>query len=210
MGELVDILYKEVKRKGLSKSNALDLVELIRLQLKSNKVPLENYLNSFADITIKAVDIANDIFTKNIHEVIEEHIQLMEKYKNVAVDVKKKLMAIGGPEGTIRVYSIRDCSKLKRLEGHKKMVTAMVFHRKGEHLASYCEEERSLRIWTLNASILSFMDKCVTIPVDTYKKKAKVACNLQEEGRYPKLEFAKSASQVVVYFAHSYAYVFTA
>eukprot|EP00826_Nyctotherus_ovalis_P017216 TRINITY_DN1504_c0_g1_i6.p1 TRINITY_DN1504_c0_g1~~TRINITY_DN1504_c0_g1_i6.p1 ORF type:complete len:161 (+),score=28.78 TRINITY_DN1504_c0_g1_i6:978-1460(+) len=157
---------------------------------------------------MKAVDISNDIFTKNVHELIEEHIQLMEKYKNVAVDIKKKFMAIGASEGVIRVYSIRHCSKLKRLEGHTKMVTAMAFHRKGEHLASYCEEERSLRVWTLNASILSFMDKCVTIPVDTYKKKTKVVCNLQENGRYPKLEFAKSANQVVVYFAHNYAFAF--
>jgi len=158
---------------------------------------------------MQAVRVRNEIFKKTMHEQLEEHIKIMEEYKNVAIDPKRKLLAIGTSEGIIRVYSIRSCSKLKKLEGHKEMVTAMAFHKKGEHLVSYCEKERTLIIWTINASILLFMNKSSVIAIDKYKKKARLTRHLREDAKYPKLEFGQATNQVELYFAYNDGYVFT-
>ena len=211
--ELVEILYNEILKKDITQSYATDLIEIVRSITRRISECLHRHLPTFANMILRAVDIAKDSSGKDLIESVTHLIKTMlAKYQNVAFHQSTEFLAVGSVEGLIVVYALKQHQKLKVLEGHKDMVTALAFNKDGGRIVSYCAKERALRLWEINSGILSFMgilSKSSVILIDKHPKKSKLEYKGRKEDSYPKVEFAQGKKQVILYLSHEEAYVFT-
>jgi len=211
--ELVEILYNEILRKEISQIYATDLIEIIRSMVRRIGECLYRHLPTFANMILRAVDLAKDSSGKDLIESVTHLIKTMlTKYQNVAFHQATEFLAVGSVEGLIVIYALKQHQKLKVLEGHKEMVSALAFNKDGGKLVSYCAKERTMRIWEINSGILSFMgilSKSSIIAIDSHSKKTKLEYKGKKEDNYPKVEFAQGKKQVILYLGSEEAYVFT-
>ena len=211
--ELVEIIHSEIFKKSIDKSYATQLVEIIRAIVRRVNEQLHKHLPTFGNIILRAMDIAKDSSSKELIESVTLLIKTMLiKYSFVVFYQASEFLAIGSTEGPIVIYALKQHQKLKVLEGHKGPITTLVFNKDGGKLGSYCEKERTLRVWTIKSGLLSFtgvQNKSTIIDIDNYKKKTKLNFKGKKEDTYPKLEFGKSKDQIILYLSHEEAYTFT-
>lgn len=161
---------------------------------------------------IRGVDIAADSSKELIGKINNLIKTMLANYLNVAFHQSKELLAVGSVEGPIIVYALKQRQRLKVLEGHESIISAINFSRKGSRVVSYCEKERALRIWRIKSGILAFtgiLKKCHVIFIDRHQKRTKLEYKGKKEDLHPKVEFAQAKNQVVLYLSHELAYVFT-
>ncbi len=211
--ELIEILYNEILKKDITQLYATDLIEIVRSMVRRICECLYRHLPTFANMVLRAVDIAKDSSGKDLIESVTHLIKTMlAKYPNVAFHQATEFLAVGSVEGLIVVYALKQHQKLKVLEGHKDMINAIAFNKDGGRIVSYCAKERVLRIWEISSGILSFMgilSKSVVIQIDKHPKKSKLEFKGKKDDVYPKVEFAQGKKQVILYLSHEEAYVFT-
>ena len=134
---------------------------------------------------------------------------MVSKYHNVAYHQEKELLAIGALNGSIVVYTIAQNKRLKVLEGHKKMISAIAFNKDGTKIVSYCGEEGVLRVWKKNSGVLAaIFSKTIVIEIQKDKEKKQIPYNGKKEDTYPGIEFSKSEKQVILYLHQDEAYEF--
>jgi len=210
--ELVEILYNYIQSKSIPRTFAADLIAIVRLMIRKIGNHLYNHLPTFGDMVIRSVDIAGDSSKELIVKINNLIKTMLSKYLNVAFHQSKEFLAIGSVEGPIIVYAVKQRQRLKVLEGHEVMISAINFSKKGSRIVSYCEKERALRIWKIKAGILTFtgiLKKCYIIFVDRHQKRTKLEYKGKKEDMYPKVEFAQAKNQVILYLSHESAFIFT-
>jgi len=197
-------------KKTTNHAYAIDLLIVTRALV--NKVPnnAKVYLPEFADMILRAMDFTNEQSTAELVNSITKLIRAMLiKYRNVAFYQDKELLAIGTIEGRITIYGLKQHQKLKVLEGHKTMPTALAFSKSGNRLASYSDSEKVLRVWQIMGGMLLFagrINKSIIINIDTHSKKIKVE---DKEIKHPSIEFGIRKNQIRLYLPPQEAYEYT-
>eukprot|EP00826_Nyctotherus_ovalis_P026062 TRINITY_DN2033_c0_g1_i1.p1 TRINITY_DN2033_c0_g1~~TRINITY_DN2033_c0_g1_i1.p1 ORF type:complete len:166 (+),score=46.38 TRINITY_DN2033_c0_g1_i1:135-632(+) len=134
---------------------------------------------------------------------------LLIRYKCVAFHQGTEFLGVGTAEGPIVIYALKQHQKLKVLEGHRTMPTVLSFSKTGNRLGSYCENERSLRVWRIFSGMLSFsgtLNRSAVIDIDTYKKKTRLEQEDNKEARYPAIKFVQENNLVRLYLSPEEAY----
>eukprot|EP00826_Nyctotherus_ovalis_P009081 TRINITY_DN12376_c0_g1_i1.p2 TRINITY_DN12376_c0_g1~~TRINITY_DN12376_c0_g1_i1.p2 ORF type:complete len:204 (-),score=65.23 TRINITY_DN12376_c0_g1_i1:154-765(-) len=199
-------------KKTTTQAYAIDLVEVMRAVVRKASERLHRHMPLFGNIILRAMDIAKDTSGKELIESVTLLIKIMLiKYPFVVFYQASEFLAVGSTEGLIVIYALKQHQKLKVLEGHKGPINTLAFSKDGSRLASYCDKERALRVWTIKSGILSFtgvQNKSSVIEIDKCEKKSRLEPSGKKAEVYPKLEFGKAKNQIVLHLSHEEAYAF--
>ena len=61
-----------------------------------------------------------------------------------------KIIASGGPDGTVRLWGVASGGEIKRIGGHAGVVTAVAFSRDGQILVSG-SADGTIRLWQMTS-----------------------------------------------------------
>jgi WD40 repeat protein len=74
---------------------------------------------------------------------------LVLKLPMVAFSQTKQKIAVGTTDSTIMIYDLKTAAFWKCLEGHEGPISAIVFNKTGDILASYSAQDLSVRLWKI-------------------------------------------------------------
>lgn len=80
--------------------------------------------------------------------------ELVKRYPMSAFHQTTQRLAVGTTTGVIVIYDLRTATKWRILQGHERPVTALAFAAGGDLLASFCNEDQTLRWWQAGSSSL--------------------------------------------------------
>lgn len=213
MSEFMEIIQAELFQQCIIQQYAADLVELIRAIVNKNPKCFSGYMLMLGDVILRAIDLAKDSSSEGLIEAISSLIRdMLGKYAHVAFHQATEYLAVGGEEGTIAVYALREHQKLKVLEGHEAAVSALAFDQEGEELLSYSAKENTMRIWELNAGFLSFIgvsNRSSIIYIDRYTQRTEAVYKSKRKDLYPQVDFNKENEEVILCLSSDEAYAFS-
>lgn len=208
--ELIDILYAEIIKKTTTHVYAADLIAILREVIRKASEASRPYLPNVADMVLRAMGLSIDQPAEELIKAVSLLVKtLLIRYRCVAFDQETEFLGIGTAKGPIVVYALKQHQKLKVLEGQRTASTVLAFSRAGGKLGSYCERERTLRVWRISSGMLSFsgiLNRSVVMNIDTYKKRTKLGQEDNKETRYPALKLTQEKNLVRLYLSPEEAY----
>ncbi|OMJ86949.1 hypothetical protein SteCoe_11420 [Stentor coeruleus] len=145
---------------------------------------LASFLPMILEVILKTLNPHSPAIRKVYLDQAGEILQMLVlKLPMVAFSQAKQKIAVGTTDSTIMIYDLKTAAFWKCLEGHEGPVSAVVFNKTGDILASYSAQDLSVKLWKIEIGFFQGLVGFKTIkpynsiPLSDVKR---TACNYKE------------------------------
>ncbi|KAL6041424.1 hypothetical protein QOT17_024947 [Balamuthia mandrillaris] len=152
----IDAIGEIIARTDIGTRERSDALALLGSFVKKDPVALLPELPRLVDTVVRSLDPnvphLRESCLKGATTVLHSLVKL---FPMVSFHQKTQRLAVGSERAVIVIYDLKTATKWHVLEGgHKSAITALLFNRKGDTLASYAMEDSNVVIWGTKSSFL--------------------------------------------------------